>query len=443
MKFVFKVCIFILFQSTNIIAQKIYFPPTSQLSNVWDTINPKTLGWCENKIQPFYDYLESANSKAIIVLKDGKIVLENYFGTFTRDSFWYWASAGKSVTSMLIGKAQEDGKLSILDPTSKYLGTGWTNCTALQESKITIKHQITMTTGLDDGVADNHCITPNCLIYKADAGARWAYHNAPYTLLEKVIENASGQTINAFTNEKLKSSTGMNGIWTTVDGDNVFFSKARSMARYGILAQNKFNWNGLPILKDTAYINRMTTSSQNLNNSYGYLWWLNGKKDYMVPGLQIVFKGSYAPDAPSDMFAALGKNGQILSISPSKGIVVLRMGNEPGSSIVDVPTMFCNQIWQYLNEIMCSTTSITDANELKENVIIRFLPIEQRIDIQADEEEIYQLNIFDINGKLISNNQCKGAFSLDGSNFENGIYFIRCRTKDQKLFTSRIIIHKI
>ena len=153
MKFVFKVCIFILFQSTNIIAQKIYFPPTSQLSNVWDTINPKTLGWCEIKIQPFYDYLESANSKAIIVLKDGKIVLENYFGTFTRDSFWYWASAGKSVTSMLIGKAQEDGKLSILDPTSKYLGNGWTNCTALQESKITIKHQITMTTGLDDGVA--------------------------------------------------------------------------------------------------------------------------------------------------------------------------------------------------------------------------------------------------------------------------------------------------
>jgi CubicO group peptidase (beta-lactamase class C family) len=41
--------------------------------------------------------------------------LEKYFGTFTRDSIWYRASAGKTITAFLFGKAQENGKLSILD----------------------------------------------------------------------------------------------------------------------------------------------------------------------------------------------------------------------------------------------------------------------------------------------------------------------------------------
>ncbi|MEZ5069123.1 MAG: hypothetical protein R2847_11860 [Bacteroidia bacterium] len=38
-----------------------------------------------------------------------------------------------------------------------------------------------MTSGLDDGVPDNHCTYDSCLVYLADAGTRWAYHNAPYT----------------------------------------------------------------------------------------------------------------------------------------------------------------------------------------------------------------------------------------------------------------------
>ncbi len=42
-----------------------------------------------------------------------------------------------------------------------------------------------MTTGLDDGVPDVDCMLPSCMIYKADAGTRWAYHNAPYTILDK------------------------------------------------------------------------------------------------------------------------------------------------------------------------------------------------------------------------------------------------------------------
>ena len=82
-----------LFIFLNSQAQNLYFPPLT--GNAWDTISPVSLGWCPDKIDSLTDYLENKNTKAFILLKDGKIVIEKYFGTFTADSLWYWASAGK------------------------------------------------------------------------------------------------------------------------------------------------------------------------------------------------------------------------------------------------------------------------------------------------------------------------------------------------------------
>lgn len=336
-------------------AQSPYFPPL--VGNNWDTLSPSSLGWCTDRVDSLYNYLQSQNSKAFIVLKDGKIVLEKYFGSFTKDSIWYWASAGKTITSFLTGKAQEDGYLSIDDSTSKYLGTGWTVCTREQEGDIKIRNQLTMTTGLDDGVPDNHCTDPSCLQYLAPAGTRWAYHNAAYTLLEPVLENATGQSINTYTQTVLKNKTGISGLWVTVNYDNIFYSRSRSMARFGLLIQNNCIWNTDTLLQDNIYKHDMLNTSQDINYGYGYLWWLNGKGSYMVPTSQFVIPGSYAPDAPIDMYSAIGKNGQIISIVPSKGLVMVRMGEDPGEG--EVPFLLCNNIWQRLNYVMCNSSPAT------------------------------------------------------------------------------------
>lgn len=342
--------LFLLSCSVCCTSQPLYFPPLA--GNTWDTLSPASAGWCTDRVDSLYRFLEQQNSKAFIVLKDGKIVLEKYFGTFTQDSVWYWASAGKTITSFLIGKAQEQNYLSLQDTSSKYLGVGWTNCTRQQEDSITVHHQLTMTTGLDDGVPDNHCTDPPCLLYKAPAGSRWAYHNAPYTLLEKVITEATSQNINVYTQNVLKSRTGMTGAWLTVDFNNVYYSKPRSMARFGLLIQNNCIWNNDTLLHDTAYKQAMINISQGLNYAYGYLWWLNGNGSYMIPGSQIILPGSYAPAAPADMYAAIGKNGQIVSIAPSKGLVVVRMGNADEG---EVPFLLCNNIWERLNYVMCNS----------------------------------------------------------------------------------------
>jgi CubicO group peptidase (beta-lactamase class C family) len=418
-------------------SQTLYFPPLSG-NGQWDTISPASLGWCTDKIVPLYDFLQQENTKGFIVLKDGKIALEKYFGTFTKDSLWYWASAGKTITSFLVGHAQEDGYLSITDTSSRYLGEGWTNCTPEQEEKITIRNQLTMTSGLDDGVPDNHCTLDTCLNYLADPGTRWAYHNAPYTLLEKVLETSTGHPINEYTQYRLNAQTGMTGFWLTIGYDNVFFSIARSMARFGLLVQNKCVWNTDTLLHDTAYIHQMTNTSQLLNNSYGYLWWLNGKSSYMVPGMQIVIPGSYAPNAPMDMFAALGKNGQILSVSPGKGIVFVRMGNQPNSPSSEITTVFCNEIWEKLNEIMCNSNSISDHLSGKTQITIYPNPVNDRAEVilegvQSTSQKVFILS--DCLGKEIFKKEFTGSrFELFRSGIPSSVYICRIIGKD--LFAS-------
>ncbi len=410
---------------TKLQAQQLYFPPLSNTAT-WETTSPESLGWCTDKIDSLYDFLETNNSKAFIVLKDGKIVLEKYFDTFTKDSNWYWASAGKSLTSFLVGKAQEEGYLSISDSSSKYLGVGWTNCTPQQEKNITVRHQITMTSGLDDGVPDNHCTDPSCLLYKANAGTRWAYHNAPYTLLDGVLTTATSQTLNAFTTSKVKTPTGMNGIWLKTNDDNVYYSTPRSMARYGLLAQNNFIWNTDTLLYDTIYKNQMVNTSQNYNLSYGYLWWLNGKPSYMVPTLQLVIPGSYAPNAPTDMFAGIGKNGQIVSIAKSKGLVVVRMGDPPGSAI-EVPTEFCDQIWLNLNKVICTNTTAIDESNNEFTLGVYPNPASDQLFIAYTFNGDYSTTISNTLGETILTNNNQS--SIDITTLSSGVYFLSIENK--------------
>ena len=332
-----------------------YFPPNN--STVWDTISYLNLNWCQNKIDSLYSFLETNNTKSFILLKNGKIVLEQYFNGHSDTSNWYWASAGKTITSFLVGMAQEEGYLEITDTTSNYLGNGWTSCNLIQEKKITIWNQLTMTTGLDDSDSFD-CTNDTCLEYLSDPGTRWAYHNAPYTLLRPVIESATGQGINLYNYQKLLNPIGMNGIFLYSGYNNIFNSTTRSMARFGLLILNNGNWDGNQIMSDTNYFNQMLNTSQMLNKSYGYLWWLNGKSSSMIPGNQFVFNSDITPNAPDDLVSALGKNGQIINVVPSENLVWIRMGEAPDSSLV--PLNFNVAIWNYINELPCSTLSIVD-----------------------------------------------------------------------------------
>lgn len=332
-----------------------YFPPTD--SELWETISISELGWNEDVMPELYNFLETNNTRAFLILKDGRIVVEEYWGnnilnesSFDKNSLWYWASAGKSLTAVLVGIAQEEAFLAIGDKTSDYLGEGWTSMDLIKENQITIKHQLTMTTGLNHKLGDLDCPLSACLKYGADAGEEWFYHNAPYTLLYEVVEAATQMDYNSFTEKYVGNIIGLNGKWIKSNFNNVYYSTAREAARFGLLIQNKGAWNGKEVLGDMNYFNAMLNSSQELNPSYGYLWWLNGKSSVVWPGFSVAIQQNMCPNAPNELIAAMGKNGQFIEILPNKGIVVVRMGEAPENSLL--PVLFHNEMWEILSRII-------------------------------------------------------------------------------------------
>ena len=328
--------------------ETMYFPP-SDGSNTWESKSVTDLNWNQNAVQPLLDYLELKNTKSFIILVNGRIVMENYFNGHSATTPWYWASAGKTLTATVTGIAQEEGLININNKVSDYLGTGWTSAPLAKENLITCKNLLSMTSGLNDALGDD--VSPANLQYVADAGTRWAYHNV-YVKLQDVVAQASGQTWTNYFNTKLRDRIGMTGgAWINNDGLSIYWSTTRNMARFGLLSLNQGKWDGNTIV-NSAYFNQATTTSQNLNQAYGYLWWLNGKSTYRLPGLQLQFNGTLIPNAPSDMYAALGKNDQKIYVIPSMKMVIIRMGEVANP---ENPTFalsgFDNELWDKINDL--------------------------------------------------------------------------------------------
>lgn len=425
-------------------AQSLYFPPTS--GDGWATTDPTTLGYCTAGLDSLDTFLEASNSKAFILLKDGKIVHERYFGTFTSDSLWLWNSAGKSLTAFIVGLAQQDGFLDINEPTSTYLGTGWTMATPQQEAAITVRNQLTMTTGLDDGVPQQDCTDPECLLYKADAGTRWAYHNGPYTLLDGVIEGATGESLNVYKLRKLRASTGITGVYLQFGWNNVHASTPRSMARFGLLMLAEGSWDGTPILTDTAYFRQMITPSQTINPSYGYLWWLNGQDKFRLPGSQIDFTIPLMPGLASDAYAALGKNGQIISVTPSTNEVWIRMGEAPDGQSALVAPLLASDIGEYLAAAKCTSPTSsqpfpTVSLSLKPN------PASQEVTLTCgcmpiEIEVIDMLGRVSLSLKPAPRTSSTSSFNqtLSLASLQSGKYTVKVRCEEGKVGVQQLVV---
>ncbi len=347
---------FIVFLLGSRLTAQTYFPPLA--GNQWDTLSPKRFGYCEERIDSLYAVLDRNHSKAFILLKDGKIVLEKYFDKFTQDSNWYWASAGKTLTAAVVGILEGQKKLSLTEKTSTYLGEAWTSLSKQQEDSITIWHQLTMTSGLDDAPENADCTDPSCLTYKSPVGQRWAYHNAPYTLLDQVIAAASGKSINQVVYTELALQMGLKVVYLKIGPNNVAFSTPRNFARFGVLLLNQGKWASKQLIPSDFFHN-MVATSQNLNPSYGYLTWLNGKEKFMVPQSQFRFSGDCMPGGPSDLFMALGKDGQQIHVSPSENLVWIRMGESPETQNPLVSMDLGAEIWERINALSCGNLEIT------------------------------------------------------------------------------------
>lgn len=323
----------------------LYFPAANNLE--WETVSLSELGWNQNAVQPLKEFLMTTHTKSFMVLVNGKIAIEFYFDRHGETTSWPWNSAGKTLVSAMVGIAQQEGFLNIDDKVSNFLGIGWSNEPVEKENLIKIRHLLTMTSGLED----INLVSKSRLRYKADAGVRWSYSNV-FTLLREIVTVATHQDFDTYFDTKLKKMIGMEGYWNDGLVFSIYHSNIRSMARFGLLALNHGKWNRQQII-DSAYFSKSINSSQLINPSYGYFWWLNGKGKYMLPGSQKVYQGELVDKAPQNMFSAMGAKDQRIYVVPEKKMVIVRMG-ESSSPIQPRFALsgFDNSLWEKINAVI-------------------------------------------------------------------------------------------
>lgn len=329
----------------------LYFPPIT--GNVWETTTTNSLNWNDIALEDLYTYLDEKNTKGFMILKNGRIVSERYFNGHNANANWAWFSAVKSLTAAAVGVAQEESFIDINNKTSDYLGNSWSSLTPQQQDLITVKHHLEMTTGLQNTPANFiawTCTTPLCMQYNADASTKWQYHQGAFTQLQNILSQSTGMNFKTYIKTRISDQIGITGSWNELLGANIFSSNTRGMARFGLLMLNKGTWGENTIVSESYYA-EMTNTSQNLNKSYGYLWWLNGKDNFMTPGIQTINDGYLIPNAPSDMIAALGAQDQKIYVVPSQNLVVVRSGNAAGLEEL-ASSSFDNVLWEKINAVI-------------------------------------------------------------------------------------------
>ncbi|MEO6722427.1 MAG: serine hydrolase [Ferruginibacter sp.] len=326
--------------------ESLYFP--SNTGSTWETKTLSSLGWHESAVQPLKDYLIQKNTKSFMILVNGRIVMEEYFNGHTLTATWQWNSAGKTLVTTTTGIAQQEGLININNKVSQYLGEGWTSEPIEKENLITSRHLLTMTSGINDA---SELVIKSNLTYLADAGTRWSYHNVFQKLMD-VVAKASNQDFETYFNTKLKNKIGMDGFWNNGLIFKIYNSNTRSMARFGLLALNRGKWKNETIINEPFFLESISTS-QNINPSYGYLWWLNGKSKYMVPGGQTVYPTTLVSNAPADMYAAMGADDQRIYVIPGKNMIIIRIGNASDPANPNFALSgFDNDLWQKINAVI-------------------------------------------------------------------------------------------
>ena len=323
----------------------LYFPPTK---GPWEKIHPAKIGWNPAKLKELMDYSGENKSSSVAILYRGRILAEQYWPLNPKEKtaagkpnpYFHMrlgknakgraiedvASAQKSVTAMLVGIAQHKGLLKITDPVHKYLGKGWSKAPAEAEARITIRHLISMNSGLDTR-----------LQFVAPAGTKWFYNTTAYSRSLTCVSKAAKMDANQLTKKWLTGPTGMTDSrwakrpWSERGGIVVnqygLATTARDLARFGILMLANGNWEKKNVIEDKAYLKAAISPSQKLNPSYGYLWWLNGGP-FVARGNGQKRQGRLIPAAPKDMYAAQGKLGRRLYVLPSQQLIITRLGDQ-------------------------------------------------------------------------------------------------------------------
>lgn len=314
----------------------------------WTTVKPEVVDMDEAQLQAAVKYALEQKTVGVLVLRTGKIVAESYAKDWSVNKAHNLASATKSMTSILVGMALDDGKFTGLDQPIADFAPDWKGT---DKEAIQLRHFLTMTTGLNHRGAGlsrrgDQFEVGLKMPLTAKPGTVWAYNTQAYHMLFRLLEKATGENLEAYSQRKLFGPLGMEHPgWIKAGGVTNYHSvqcSARDLARFGLFALRGGRWQDKRLVSEE-YFRQATSPSQKLNPAYGFLWWLNNPDATGAgAGSRRVARQLLFPGAPRDLFAAMGNEGQIALIVPSLDLVVVRLGESPDDR--DFPARLLQQI---------------------------------------------------------------------------------------------------
>lgn len=272
--------------------------------------------------------------RGMVVIKNNKLVIEEYFNTFWRNSILDIRSAGKSITALLLGVAIKEGLIDNIDqsvysffPKEKYpnINDGY--------KKIKLSHLLDMSSGLDadtdnpqsKGHALNWIAMDEWKSYLLQVplvtkpGELWVYADINALLIGAVIEETSGKSLKDFAMEKLFTPLGISQFYWYTNSNNQtgaagnLYLSTLDFAKLGLLIANEGEFQGLQII-DLNYIKKLSsvvtfdlTGSNPYSDAYGMMWYKSNR----------TFGGK-----AFDYVFASGNGGNHLIIIPKEEMVI-------------------------------------------------------------------------------------------------------------------------
>ncbi len=285
------------------------------------------------------------HTRAVVVVKDGRVVAERYADGFGIDTPILGFSSTKSVISALTGILVRKGALTLDKPVpiAAWQGAGD------PRGAITVDHLLRHTAGLAIGssleaslgaafepvnrmkfMESDMAAFAESMPLATPPGSAWNYNDGNYIILSHLIRNAAGgkaADVVRFAQQELFAPTGMRNVTIEFDasgnpeGSSQMLASARDWARFGMLYLNDGVVGGKRILPE-GWVNYSASSTKNAWIGYGAGFWTNQGDS---------FGATYRVERgwPRDAFYAKGTIGQYVIIIPSEKLVIVRLGRSP------------------------------------------------------------------------------------------------------------------
>ncbi|WP_298487659.1 serine hydrolase [uncultured Maribacter sp.] len=277
---------------------------------------------------------------SILLVKDKQLILEEYFNGQLANQPHDLRSTTKSIRSILMGIAIDKGFIqSINDPILKYLkGIIPTKNLDPRKEKITIKHLLTMSSGLDCNDWDKTSKGQEDKVYKKkdwlqytlnlpivnEPGEVSTYCSMGAILIAEIISQASGITIQEFAQKYLFTPLGITNLYWGHTSDKKIlpsgkrlYMTSRDLAKIGVLILHNGMWNKKQIVSQK-WIDESTTPKTKITGiNYGYFWW---NIPYKINNEIVISK------------TATGNGGQYIMVIPKMNIVAIFTGGAYNST---------------------------------------------------------------------------------------------------------------